>query len=83
MAVAREVPVAYIPGLMVRRAADQCPGEAKADRRDADVMADITRTRRTQIHCLDTGSDEVLYELRAPPAGYGSSGRSPSGPEAS
>lgn len=33
LARAREVPVAYIPGLVMRRAADLYPGDAKTDRR--------------------------------------------------
>jgi len=42
----RGVPVAYVPGLVMRRAADPYPGEAKTDRRDAYVIADTARTRR-------------------------------------
>ena len=66
LAVARQqgVPVAYIPGLVMRRAADLYPGEAKTDRRDAYVIADTARTRRKQVHWLDTDSDELLERLR-------------------
>ena len=66
LAVARErdVPVAYVPGLVMRRAADLYPGEAKTDRRDAFVIADTARTRRKQVHWLDAGSDELLERLR-------------------
>lgn len=60
----RQVPVAYIPGLVMRRAADLYPGEAKTDRRDAFVIADTARLRRHQVHWLDTGSDELLEQLR-------------------
>jgi transposase len=60
----RGVPVAYVPGLVMRRAADLYPGEAKTDRRDAFVLADTGRTRRRQVHWLDTGSDELLDALR-------------------
>ena len=35
VAARRGVPVAYAPGLMMRRAADLYPGEAKTNRRDA------------------------------------------------
>jgi hypothetical protein len=35
VAARRGVPVAYVPGLVMRRAADLYPGEAKTDRRDA------------------------------------------------
>jgi Transposase len=44
------VPVAYVPGLVMRRAADLYPGEAKTGRRDACVLADTRRTRRKQVH---------------------------------
>ena len=58
------MPVAYVPGLVMRRAADLYPGEAKTDRRDAFVLADFGRTRRRQLHWIDTGSDELLGQLR-------------------
>jgi transposase len=58
------VPVAYIPGLVMRRAADLYPGEAKTDRRDAYIIADTARTRRKQVHWLDASSDELLEQLR-------------------
>lgn len=64
VAARREVPVAYVPGLVMRRAADLYPGEAKTDRRDAFVLADTGRMRRRQVHWLDTASDELLARLR-------------------
>ncbi len=64
VARARGVPVAYVPGLVMRRAADLYPGEAKTDKRDAFVIADTGRTRRKQVHWLDAGSDELLDRLR-------------------
>jgi transposase len=64
VAARRGVPVAYVPGLVMRRAADLYPGEAKTDRRDAYVLADTARTRRRHLHWLDTGSDELLAQLR-------------------
>jgi transposase len=60
----RQVPVAYVPGLVMRRAADLYPGEAKTDKRDAYIIADTGRTRRKQVHWLDVGSDELLERLR-------------------
>jgi transposase len=60
----RGLPVAYVPGLVMRRAADLYPGEAKTDRRDAFVLADTARLRRRQVHWLDVGSDELLDQLR-------------------
>ncbi|MBS1836356.1 MAG: IS110 family transposase [Actinobacteria bacterium] len=59
----REVPVAYIPGLVMRRAADLYPGDAKTDRRDAYVIADTARSRRGQIHWLSI-DDDLLVQLR-------------------
>jgi transposase len=44
VAARRGVPVAYVPGLVMRRAADLYPGEAKTDRRDAYVLAGTGRT---------------------------------------
>ncbi|MGH3155151.1 MAG: IS110 family transposase [Streptosporangiaceae bacterium] len=64
VAARRGTPVAYVPGLVMRRAADLYPGEAKTDRRDAYVIADTGRTRRRQVHWLDAGSDELLAQLR-------------------
>ena len=45
VARARQIPVAYVPGLVMRRAADLYPGEAKTDRLDAFVIADTARSR--------------------------------------
>lgn len=59
----REVPVAYIPGLVMRRAADLYPGDAKTDRRDAYVIADTARTRRNRVHWLGI-DDDLLVQLR-------------------
>ncbi len=64
VAARRGTPVAYVPGLVMRRAADLYPGEAKTDRRDAYVIAGTGRTRRKQVHWLDAGSDELLAGLR-------------------
>lgn len=64
VAAKRGTPVAYVPGLVMRRAADLYPGEAKTGRRDAYVLADTGRTRRKQVHRLDAGSDELPASLR-------------------
>ena len=63
VAARRGTPVAYVPGLVMRRAADLYPGEAKTDRRDAYVLADTARTRRRQVHWLDASSDELLASM--------------------
>jgi transposase len=65
LAVAREegVPVAYVPGLVMRRAAQLYPGSAKTDPRDSFVLADTARTHRKRVHWL-SASDELLGQLR-------------------
>ncbi len=55
--------MAYVPGLVMRRAADLYPGEAKTDPIDARVLADTARVHRRQVHWLDV-NDELLDELR-------------------
>jgi transposase len=64
VAARRGTPVASVPGLVMRRAADLYPGEAKTDRRDAYILAGTARTRRKQVHWLDASSDELLAQLR-------------------
>ena len=64
VAARRGVPVAYVPGLVMRRAADLYPGEAKTDRRDAFVLAGTGRTRSHQVHWLDGADHALLAQLR-------------------
>jgi transposase len=59
----RGVPVAYVPGLVMRRASELYPGEAKTDRRDSFVLADTARTHARRLHWLEVG-DETLERLR-------------------
>lgn len=59
----RGVPVAYVPGLVMRRASELYPGEAKTDRRDSFVIADTARIHQARVHWL-VASDELLDELR-------------------
>jgi len=59
----REIPVAYVPGLVMRRASQLYPGEAKTDRRDSFVIADTARIHQARVHWL-TADDELLEELR-------------------
>ena len=65
VAVARRrgIPVAYVPGLVMRRASELYPGEAKTDRRDSFVIADTARIHQARVHWLAAG-DELLEELR-------------------
>jgi transposase len=54
--------VAYLPGLVMRRAADLHPGEAKTDARDAWVIADTARVMPHVLRQVDLG-EETLAEL--------------------
>ena len=62
-AARREVPVAYVTGLAMRRAADLYAGAAKTDPKDAAVLADYAR-RNTDRLSWTTPSDELLVRLR-------------------
>ncbi|WP_069885800.1 IS110 family transposase [Streptomyces luteocolor] len=64
LAVARDMgcPVAYLPGLTMRRIADLYPGEAKTDARDAFVIADAARAMPHTLHSVDL-DDETIAEL--------------------
>jgi transposase len=62
VARASGVEVAYLPGLAMRRIADQHPGKAKTDARDAFVIADAARTLPHTLRRVDVG-DDALAEL--------------------
>lgn len=57
------VPVAYVTGLQMRRAADLYAGQAKTDPKDAWVLADYARRNADRLTWLDV-DDELLVELR-------------------
>jgi len=59
----QQVPVAYVTGLQMRRAADLYAGQAKTDPRDAWVLADYARRNADRLTMLDLG-DQLLAELR-------------------
>jgi transposase len=59
----RGIPVAYVPGLVMRRASELYPGEAKTDRRDSMILADVARTHAHRLHWLRV-DDETLQQLR-------------------
>jgi transposase len=63
--VARQhaVPVAYVTGLQMRRAAELYAGSAKTDPKDAWVLADYARRHADQLVWLDV-NDELLGKLR-------------------
>ncbi|MEY9969267.1 transposase [Streptacidiphilus sp. MAP12-16] len=64
LAVARDMgcPVAYLPGLTMRRIADLYPGEAKTDARDAFVIADAARVMPHTLRSVEL-EDETIAEL--------------------
>ncbi|MGB5757584.1 MAG: IS110 family transposase [Acidimicrobiales bacterium] len=63
VALEREVPVAYVTGLQMRRAAELYAGTAKTDPRDAWVLADFARRNADRLTWLEV-SDELLVRLR-------------------
>ena len=58
-----QVPVAYVSGLVMRRAADLYAGAAKTDPRDAWVLADYARRNPDRLQWTEIG-DELLVRLR-------------------
>ncbi len=61
--VQHQVPVAYVNGLVIRRAADLYAGAAKTDPRDAWVLADYARRNPDRLQWTKP-SDELLVRLR-------------------
>jgi transposase len=59
----RGVPVAYVPGLVMRRTSQLYPGEAKTDRRDSFVIADTARIHQAKVLWL-AENDQLLEQLR-------------------
>jgi transposase len=59
----RRVPVAYVTGLQMRRAAELYAGAAKTDPRDAWVLADFARRHADRLAWIEV-SDELLSKLR-------------------
>ena len=70
LAVARDAgcPVAYLPGLTMRRMADLYPGEAKTDARDAAVIADAARSMPHTLR--DVAPDDETIAALAMVAGH-------------
>jgi transposase len=62
VAQAEGIPVAYLPGLAMRRIADLHPGEAKTDARDAAIIADAARTMPQTLRSIRV-ADENVAEL--------------------
>ncbi len=62
-AAATQVPVAYVTGLAMRRAADLYAGAAKTDPKDALVLADYARRNADRLSWTQL-NDELLVKLR-------------------
>ena len=58
-----QIPVAYLSGLIMRRAADLYAGAAKTDPRDAWVLADYARRNPDRLQWVSV-CDELLVRLR-------------------
>lgn len=63
VARSRDVPVAYVTGLAMRRAAELYAGSAKTDPRDAWVLADYAHRNADRLTWLDV-TDDLLTALR-------------------
>lgn len=63
IAQVRRVPVAYVTGLQMRRAAELYAGAAKSAPRDAWVFADFARRHADQLAWIEV-SDDLLAKLR-------------------
>lgn len=63
VAAARQVPVAYVTGLQMRRAAELYSGSAKTDPRDAWILADFARRNLDRLAWIKV-TDELLVRLR-------------------
>ena len=62
-AARRRIPVAYVTGLQMRRAAELYAGVAKTDPRDAFVLADFARRNADRLVWVEV-TDEVLIRMR-------------------
>lgn len=62
-AARRNTPVAYVPGLVMRRAADLYAGTAKTDPRDAFVLSDYARRNLDRLQWVEA-TDEALTRMR-------------------
>ncbi|MGP5049827.1 IS110-like element ISAar2 family transposase, partial [Glutamicibacter ardleyensis] len=52
------IPVAYLPGLSMRRIADMYPGTAKTDEKDAFIIADATRTMPHTLRSIQVSDED-------------------------
>ncbi|MBM7768424.1 hypothetical protein JOE62_001837 [Glutamicibacter nicotianae] len=52
------IPVAYLPGLSMRRIADKYPGTAKTDEKDAFIIADAARTMPHTLRSIQVSDED-------------------------
>ncbi|MGP5700212.1 IS110-like element ISAar2 family transposase [Glutamicibacter arilaitensis] len=52
------IPVAYLPGLSMRRIADMYPGTAKTDEKDAFIIADAARTMPHTLRSIQVSDED-------------------------
>lgn len=52
------IPVAYLPGLSMRRIADMYPGTAKTDEKDAFIIADAARTMPHTLRSIQISDED-------------------------
>ena len=52
------IPVAYLPGLSMRRIADMYPGTAKTDEKDAFIIADAARTMPHTLRSIEVSDED-------------------------
>ncbi|MNW26405.1 Transposase IS116/IS110/IS902 family protein [compost metagenome] len=52
------IPVAYLPGLSMRRIADMYPGTAKTDEKDAFIIADAARTMTHTLRSIQVSDED-------------------------
>lgn len=58
------IPVAYLPGLSMRRIADMYPGTAKTDEKDAFIIADAARTMPHTLGSIQVSDeDEATLDM--------------------
>src|SRR5690606_26783844 len=53
-----DIPVAYLPGLSMRRIADMYPGTAKTDEKDAFIIADAARTMPHTLRSIQVSDED-------------------------
>jgi len=64
LAMERGVAIAYVPGLVMRRAAQLYPGPAKTDARDSRGLADTGRVYAERLRWLELLDDLARFAVR-------------------